>query len=251
VLGEQEQLTATLAELRVLVGDCVNQTHPWALGVLETHRRELYEKLLADLRPRLPEWRMNLWRLCRTYEAWLQEVLGREVAAISAVEEAAILGALKQAESRVNRHVENFRARLADNLEKALGVRMPATRWAVQVSAPGRPDISVTPSFDIHIDLLWFLVPMRLFGPLVRRHFIRGLPWEAEKNLARLAAQWAEKINQRILELESQAEALIKGEIATVGTLLAQQPDKASSLETARNELARMKEGLSGQESCR
>ena len=83
------------------------------------------------------------------------------------------------------------------------------------------------------------------------RHFIRGLPWEAEKNLARLAAQWAEKINKRIMELESQAEALMKEEIATVRTLLAQLPDKAPSLETARNELARMKEGLSGEESCR
>jgi hypothetical protein len=251
VLGEQNQLVATLDELRVLVSDCMSHTHSWVMGVLEPHRGELHEKLRADLLSKLPEWRMNLWQLCRSYEAWLEEVLGREVATISTREEEAILGSLRQAESRINRHVENFRARLADNLEKALGVRMSAMRWEVRVRTPGRPDVSVTPSFDIHIDLLWFLIPMWLFGPLVRRHFIRGLPWEAEKNLARLAAQWTEKVNKKVMELESQAEALIKGEIVTVGTLLAQQPDKAFALETARNELARMKEGLSGQESCR
>jgi GTP-binding protein EngB required for normal cell division len=244
VLGEQHRLEATLDELHVLVEDCINRTHPQILEIFEPHRRALHEKLRADLLLKLPAWRMNLWRLCRTYEAWLADVLGREVADISQTEADAILEPYRQAEERINRHVTNFRARLADNLEKALGVKMPATRWEAQVGAPQRPDVSVAPSLDIHIDLLWFLVPMRLFGPAIHRHLLHQLPWEAEKNLTRLAAQWAERINGKIMELESQAAALIRGEIATVQALLAQQPDKVLALEAARGELARMRENL-------
>jgi hypothetical protein len=37
---------------------------------------------------------------------------------------------------------------------------------------------------------------MPVFRPLVRRHFLRRIPWEVEKNLSRVADQWADAGNR-------------------------------------------------------
>jgi len=48
----------------------------------------------------------------------------------------------------------------------------------------GPSDIIATKSFDIHLDLIWFLIPMVLFRKFFERHFIRGIPRDVEMNLS-------------------------------------------------------------------
>jgi len=87
------------------------------------------------------------------------------------------------------------------------------------------------------VDLLWFLFPMLIARPLLRRHFFKLLPWEAEKNLARLGVQWGEAVNESIDNLARQSLEFIRSEISTVERLISQAPNECARLEAALKEL--------------
>lgn len=92
--------------------------------------------------------------------------------------------------------------------------------FETELCEPKLPDIHLGRVFDSHLNLLWFLVPMRILGPFIKSHFLQQLPFEVEKNLSRLASQWTERINQMIQEMGSQAETFIVTEIKTYEHLL-------------------------------
>jgi hypothetical protein len=101
-----------------------------------------------------------------------------------------------------------------------LGVKMERVDWKIDVVEPDHPDIAATKSFDVHLDLLWFLIPMFLFRPIFERHFIKGVPKEVEINLSRLAYQWEKSVNNAIDAMRMQAINYIHEELATIEALL-------------------------------
>ena len=52
-----------------------------------------------------------------------------------------------------------------------LGIRFEGARFDPQVEEPAHPDVRLSPTFDTHFELLWFLIPMPVFRPLVRTAF--------------------------------------------------------------------------------
>jgi hypothetical protein len=86
-------------------------------------------------------------------------------------------------------------------------------------------------------EIVWFLIPMRLFRPLVNRQFMRRLPWESEKNLSRLSSQWIEAASCSIDHTAKQAGEFIKNEITTVENILADASDNREDIEKAISEL--------------
>ena len=123
------------------------------------------------------------------------------------------------------------------DLERVLGVKLSPTRWTGTITEPEQPDIQISRAFDIQIDLLWFLIPMTIFGSLVRRRLLGRVSWEIEKNLSRLTTQWTDAINRRIHELRQQGENYIKSEIETIESLLLIQPSAVATLKHARDQL--------------
>jgi hypothetical protein len=93
------------------------------------------------------------------------------------------------------------------------------------VKQPARPDVQIGRVFDHPFELLWFVIPMWLFRPLVQRHFLRGLPWEVEKNLHRLTGQWSDSIGRTVDDLARQAEDFVREELDTVEGLVAKAQD--------------------------
>jgi hypothetical protein len=74
---------------------------------------------------------------------------------------------------------------------------------------------------------------MGILGPLFDRHFLRLIPWETEKNLSRLANQWAEAANACIDELVSQALDFMRKELATLESLMATTEDRRADIQEA------------------
>ncbi len=98
---------------------------------------------------------------------------------------------------------------------------MPEVDWKIDVTEPNHPDIAATKSFDIHLDLIWFLIPMFLFRKIFERHFLAGLPKEVEINLSRLAYQWEKSVNNAIEPMRCQALTYVLNELETIESLLA------------------------------
>jgi hypothetical protein len=139
-------------------------------------------------------------------------------------------GTMMKAHAAFERYVEIFRSNLAANIEKTLGIKVAPAEWNMEVSAPTHPDIKIVNIFDFHFDLLWFLFPMFLFRKLFERRFMREISRQVFVNLARLAAQWEERINYNIEDMRKQTMKYLREEITTVEALLSQQPDQVTKI---------------------
>jgi len=135
-------------------------------------------------------------------------------------------------QASLQRQVRGFQDRLARAIERALGLTFEGARFHAELSNPRQPDVRVGKVFDSQVDLLWFLIPMGVLGPLFDRHFLKLIPWEAEKNLSRLANQWAEAANACIEGLVSQALDFMRQELKTLESMT-MAGDRREELESA------------------
>ncbi|MFO7569618.1 MAG: hypothetical protein R6W75_07445, partial [Smithellaceae bacterium] len=188
--------------------------------------RAVREKLTADL----PAWRGNLWKLSRRYEAWVSETFSEEIRRISKAQQRHFLGTLHKAHAGFSRSLEAFRKFLGDNIENVLGAKLAPVEWKIEVAEPDHPDVSFTKTFDIHLDLIWFLIPMFLFRKIFERHFLKGIPKETHINLSRLAYQWEKSINTSIDTMRRQAVSYISEELTTVEALLSRTQGQTDSI---------------------
>ncbi|MCX5831002.1 MAG: dynamin family protein [Deltaproteobacteria bacterium] len=201
------------------------------------HEPGLKNKTRERLRKELPSWRGNLWKLTRRYEEWLRETLAGELDHISRTERERFLGTLKKTHTSFSRSLEVFRSLLNQNLEKTLGLRLAEVDWKIDVAEPQHPDVRTVRTFDQHFDLIWFLIPMPVFRPLVERHFLNQIPREVMVNLSRLAAQWEKLINRAINEMKDQTLKYVRDELATIESLLSRSHDQTEELKRAIEEL--------------
>jgi GTP-binding protein EngB required for normal cell division len=193
---------------------------------------------LADLLGRravkeLANWRGNLAAQRQRFEDWLHAELLRELSAVSESLSPLARQLVDQAQERFARLVEAFRDRLSRNMDAALGIALSPVRWETTPAQVTTPPISIGKVFDIHIDLLWFLIPMRLLGGLFHGHFRRRVPWEVEKNLSRLVADWSDATNTAITGLHTAALEWVGAELATLASALAHKPTDVGDIRRA------------------
>jgi hypothetical protein len=170
--------------------------------------------------------------------------MAEEMARLSGHGETHLAGFLVKARSSLHRTVRAFQERLAKDIENALGIAFAGARFDAAIVPPERPDVRVGRTFDSNVDLLWFLVPMALFRPAVRRHCLKLIPWEAEKNLSRLSAQWADAVNASIEAIARQSLDFVRDEIATVARLVSEEGDRRAEIAASLETLGELEAGL-------
>ena len=220
IINERVNESLMRDELGIISREHQRQTRPMIETYLDKFRAPLTKKVMHQLANELPAWKGNLWKLSRTYETWVSETLSKEMRALSKTEHTHFMGTLKKAHAGLSRSLEAFRKFLGDNIENVLGVKLADVEWKIDVSEPDHPDISFTKTFDIHLDLIWFLIPMMFFRKIFERHFIDGIPKEVEINLSRLAYQWEKSVNNAIEEMRVQAVHYIHEELSTIEALI-------------------------------
>lgn len=204
---------------------------------LKSRRYELTDLLVRRAMEELVNWRGDLASQRQRFEDWLHTELLRELSAESESIAPLARQLVDQAQERFARLVEAFRDRLSRNMDAALGIKLSPVTWDVLPVRVTSPPIAIGKIFDIHIDLLWFLIPMRLLGGLFHRHFRRKIPWEVEKNLSRLAADWTDAASAGIANLHKQALESVRNETASLSKMLAL---RRSDTDELRTELARL-----------
>lgn len=220
ILNEKVQEDSLREELGMISREHQRQTRPIIEARLENFRIPLTKKSVHQLKTDIASWRGNLWKLSRRYEVWVSETLSEELRHISKNEHVHFLGTMKKAHASFSRTVDAFCRLLNDNLQNVLGVEMAEVHWKMDVAEPGHPDISFAKPFDIHLDLIWFLIPMFLFRKAFERHFIANVPKEVAMNLSRLGYQWEKSVNNAIEEMRRQAMSYIHEELSTIEALI-------------------------------
>ena len=220
ILNEKVNEDLVREELGIIAREHQRQTRTMIETYLEQFRSPLTKKAIKKLEMDITSWRGNLWKLSRKYETWVSETLSEELRLISKNEHSHFLGTMKKAHASFSRALEAFCKFLNDNIETVLGVKMAEVDWKIDVMEPNHPDISFTKPFDIHLDLIWFLIPMFLFRKVFERHFIANVHKEATINISRLAYQWEKSVNNAIEEMRLQAINYIHEELATIENLI-------------------------------
>jgi GTP-binding protein EngB required for normal cell division len=221
-----------LAEERVCAG-----TRPTFTDFFLAQRAAVQQRVTDALTADLRGWKGNLAAQARQYEGWMAERLTAELTPLS--QDAAPLAAdlLRRAEERFRRVVEAFRDRLGRNIQEATGVTVSPLAWEVK-----RPNLAVVPlalsqTFMTNWELLWWLLPMRLVGGLFRRHVLGHVSWEVEKNLIRLAGDWARAVDAAVTDLRTQAAGWVDAELSTLDWLLGQRQPEATTFREALRRL--------------
>ena len=241
IINEKVNESLMREELGIISREHQRQTRPLIETYLEQFYLPLTKKVTGMLQNEIASWKGNLWQLSRHYETWVSETLSGEMRVISKNEHENFMGTLKKAYAGFSRSLEVFSKFLGENIEKVLGVKLAEVEWKIDVIEPDHPDISFTKSFDIHLDLLWFLIPMIIFRRIFERHFIKGVPKEVEINLSRLAYQWEKSINNCIDEMRTQAIKYIHEELSTIEALLSRTQGQTEEI---KNLISQIKKTL-------
>jgi len=234
LLQERRDLSTVRNEIWLLSNDFKDRLVTAALEQFLSHYPDLRERLVRDLRSESARWKGNLKKTTEAFEQWAQAALRAQLAPLLREEgDRLAQRQLAAALASFSRVVRAFQDRLAKSIEEALHISFTGAAFEATVKKPRRPDVSVGRVFDTPLELVWFLIPMALFRPLVQHHFLRALPREVEKNLYRAAAQWREAIGRSIDDLAGQAQVFIREELATLEGLVAKAQDQRPAIELA------------------
>jgi GTP-binding protein EngB required for normal cell division len=244
---ERRGFGSVKGELRLLCNHLKAEVRTAAEERFHRYHGEVTGRVTANLREAMAGWKGNLARVTREFEGWLADAMMEEMGGVSLHGEGHLAGFLFRAQASVERSVRAFVDRLAGEIERALGFQFAGARFDPQVEEPAHPDVRLSPTFDTHFELLWFLIPMPVFRPLVHRHFLRRIPWEVEKNLSRVSAQWADAIGDSIDGLFRDATEFLDREVGTIEGLVgdAEAGNRGEEIRTALAELAAVESGLS------
>jgi len=241
VIGEKEALDEVKSELRLVVLQAAGITRAEVANHLETHRSELQALLSSKVNIGFPDWSKSLAFALESFERWLSDSLSKELMRISSVERVALVSPLNKLKKQVFRSLQNFRDRMSDRTERAFGVPLRTTESEIEVEEPRSPDIYIGKVFDRNWELLSPITPMSLVKPLVRRHFMRTVPFMIEKNLSRLASQWDESIRAAMMQILKEAKTRLDELVETVERLITTGSDAAPTL---RADIERISDAL-------
>src|SRR5574341_197740 len=231
---ERQSLSTVRNEIWVLSMDLKGRVQADALDRYLGHSAGLVARLTADLRSVMPEWKGNLRQTIEQFAQWVGDALYAELGPLSHQEGDELTARhLAAAQESLTRTVRGFQDRLAKDIERALHMTFNGAGFEGEIRHPERPDVRLSRVFDIPFEILWFVIPMCVFRPLVNRHFLRKIPWEADKNLHRLAAQWSQAIAASIDGLARQAQEFMRQELATIEGLVSTAQDQRPAIEEA------------------
>jgi len=244
ILDEKTNFESIRMQLQALMSESAGQTRPWIMKRMAESSPGVVRHVTLEIQSKLSALNANLWELSRAYEKWLEESMYREMAEISLREGGLFRVPLEKAKAMITRAVQGFRDRLAANIERALGIRFPVEPYEVEV---GKIDIPHAPTgtlFMFNTDLLWFIIPMAIFRPLVKRHFLNRIPDEVTKSLSRLASTWTEAINAAIVKMQRDGERSVRDQISTVESLLSRTQSETEDIKMALAEVETLGEAI-------
>jgi GTP-binding protein EngB required for normal cell division len=230
---EQASLQSVKSETGVFIRDLQARAKSDSAAHFQMFRGEVTRHLQDSLRKEMAGWEGHLAKRSERFQRWLVRAMTEEMTRVSGHGQPLLENQLVDAQTSLQRKVRGFQDRLAKAIEQALGLTFEGPRFHAEVSEPRHPDVRIGKIFDTQVDLLWFLIPMGIFGPLFERHYLGLLPWEAEKNLSRLSYQWAEAANACIDDLVAQAMTFMRQELATLESLTDHADDRRLEIQDA------------------
>ena len=242
IIDEQLKYQLIKNNLDIITNSFINKNRDKVKNIVMSFSKDISAKLENDFGNEFYLWRGNLYNVSRKFESWLQNNL-REI--LLTVGEKAILqltGYLTEIQNNFDLLARSFAERLTNNVEKILGIKLNTVVLNTEVERIKRPDISVSFSFDISIDLLWFFFPMFLFRKIFKKFFYKKIPFEVDKNLSRLTSDIAENISKVIEKNRKLVGQYIYNQILSIENIIKNEKYELNNFNQAIEEIERISE---------
>jgi GTP-binding protein EngB required for normal cell division len=234
---EKAALRTLDQEIALLARDVKVRTRTALDRRFQASRGEVARRIAGALRVEMDGWDGSLSAWIQRFQSWMERALQAEMSALSPRGRDLTLQFLHEANESLQRTVRAFQGRLAAAIQRALGLSFAGARFEREVREPAAPDIHLGKTFETHWELLEILIPMSIFRPVVKRHFLRRVPWETEKQLSRLTNQWAETTEAALDGLASRATAFMRDEVAALESLAASSVDRMGEIQAGLQSL--------------
>ena len=226
--------------LDIITSSFKNKNREKVADIVMSYSQDIRTKLENDFENEFHLWQGNLYKISRKFELWLQNNF-KEILLI--VSEKAILqlnNYLTDIQNHFDLFSQSFTERLTKNVEKILGIRLNTVVLNTEVEKIKQPDISVSYSFDISIDLLWFFFPMFLFRRFFKKFFFKKILYEVNKNLSRLTSDIAENIREVIENNRKLVGQYIYNEILSIENIIENEKYELNNFNNAIEEIERI-----------
>ena len=239
ILDEQLKLNFIQKELGYIAQSYQNSTRDeLEKELLGNHLEPLRALLIKEFHTGYDSWKGNLYKISRNYEKWLKENMAKTLDNIEKQEHGFANDLLSKTQAHLNNYTTHFRERLNQRIHEVLHVQLPEEEFQVKVAPLEKPDIITSWAFESHIDLLWFLIPMKFFRNVFRKSFANQLPVEAEKNLRRLISILTKNINTAINKSHREALTYVTSKLESIEHLLDEQHSGEDEIRTYLNQLS-------------
>ena len=207
-------------ELQIITENLISKTRDNVYITFAAYQKELIINLRNEFKSAYAQWNENLDKTARKYEAWIKERLTKELLVVYDNEIPRFMEMIEESKKHYSFYTKSFRERLSSAVERVLQVKILPEDWQIEIKPLKKPDISISYSFDIHIDIVWFLFPMFIFKNIFGRHFINQIDYEVDKNIYRLTSDTSERINKSVDEMRLQVLKYFSNELSTIESIL-------------------------------
>jgi predicted GTPase len=230
-------------ELDIISTAYVNKNREAVSQIVMAGKNSITGSLEIDFQEKFDSWRGNLYKLSRQFEAWLQNSLREILQDYSQKAIMQLYPYMHDIQNHFNLFLSSFEERLKRNVENVLGLELNTITLKAEIEKIRQPDISISYSFDIHVDLLWFLIPMPFFRKIFKKFFRKKISFEVYKNLNRLTSDITENISREIERNRQEVINYVRNELSTIENVIKNKKDEPANFRKAIEEIAALSAG--------
>jgi len=237
IFDEKMNMSFIRHELTLIASDSKSHVRESVFNIIEPYIKDSIAELEEQFYNDFNSWKGNLYTVTRIYEDWLKTLIGERMLNIIEIEKQAFENILIEVNSKFCYYTRTFRERIEGRVYELLKLKVSPQEWLPSFNPMKKPDISVYPTFDTPIDLLWFLFPMFIFRPLFKRYFRKQIKAELLKNAHRTTSLISENIFKEIDLNQAQVLDYIHRELQTIEHALSAMNSKTAELSEEINRL--------------
>lgn len=237
ILDEQLKFNVVDQNLNILSESLKTKTRGEISAILLPYLSSLQKSILEEFESNYDSWDLNLNKLSRKFESWIENKLSSALVECYELSTPMLEKYLNDIQQHYYYLLNSFKERLQKNVDRTLGIKLNSLRLEIDKAKIDYPDISVSYSFDIPLDLIWFFFPMFVFRGIFKRYFKNKIPFESEKNLNRLISDITEKVNKVIEQNKIAIRQYIHSELKTIENILSNVENESNKYERAINSI--------------
>ena len=156
-------------------------------------KKEIYNKLYSS---------SNLLDVSQNYEKTFKTVLSKRISDIIKIERFRIIKILEKENSKIYDMCGDFVSETINEANRILNAKIPFIPLEKPEVKLDIPKLKIFSAFDIHIELLWFIIPtfIKQFKKYIMKRIINNIDFEVEKNLTRTAMEISQSLKNSIDE---------------------------------------------------